>query len=55
MKKIIKQGEMLKPFYGFAFWDYQNNCGVTYPLGINLIVILYIDFLHWLRNPKQMK
>lgn len=55
MKRYIKQGEMLRPFYGLAYWDYQRNVGVCYPLGVNLIVILYIDFIRWLRDPRQTR
>lgn len=54
MRKIQKcnSGEMLPPFYGVAYRDYARNEAVLYPLVINLFVLLWREFVYWLKNPK---
>lgn len=53
LKKEVGPAQYLPPFYGFAYWDYPRNIRVCYPLGINLIVILALDFHAWLKDPKR--
>jgi len=53
LKKIIKPGEVVPPFYGIAYQEYYLNIAVCYPLGVNLIVLLYRDWVFWWKNPKQ--
>lgn len=54
MKKIICRGEMIPPFYGVSYHLYHQDKAVCYPLIINLIVIIYRDFIFWMKNPKGM-
>lgn len=56
MKRYLKEGEMIAPFYGIAYIDYERKCTpVCYPLGINLIVMLWRDWISWIKFPKQGK
>lgn len=55
MKKEIDQGSMIPPFYGMAYYRYESDKKVCYPIGINLIVILWRDFIYWLKFPKMGK
>lgn len=52
MKKRISRGELIPPFYGIAYRDYDKDLIICYPIFINLIIILYRDFKFWLKNPK---
>lgn len=42
-------GEIPPKGYGVAYHDYERNCHVFYPLGINWIVMLWsnMTFLYW--------
>lgn len=55
MKKIISPGVEIPPFYGIAYYDYARNEKVCYPIFINLIVLLWRDFVYWIKNPKGRK
>lgn len=53
MKKIIKRGEMIPPFYGIGYRCYVKDESWCYPIPLNLFVLLYFDFIWWLKNPKE--
>lgn len=54
MKKIvITQGERIPNFYGIARRNYETNTATCYLLGINLLVIVWDDFIRWLKYPKS--
>jgi hypothetical protein len=52
MKIEISPGEMIPRFYGIAYHRWDLNVAVCYPLFINLIVMLWREFVHWNKNPK---
>lgn len=53
MRREIREGEMIPPFYGIGYRDYSTDRKFCYPLFINLLVILWVDFKRWLKNPKN--
>lgn len=55
MKKVITRAEMIPPFYGVAERDYLRGQLICYPIGINLIVLLWNDFVSWLKSPVHPK
>lgn len=52
LKVLVKQSERIPCFYGLAYWDYERNVGVAYPLFLNLVALLWRDFIRWLKWPK---
>ena len=52
MKKLVRPGEVIPPFYGIAYIQWETDEAVAYPLFLNLLVILWRDCLHWLKHPK---
>ncbi len=52
IKKYKQQGEILPIFYGAAYFDWENNYYVCYPLGLNKIVSLYRTVIFWLKAPS---
>jgi len=51
-RKSIMPGQMIPPFYGISYIDWEKNEAVCHPVGINLIVLFWHDFKMWIRNPK---
>jgi hypothetical protein len=50
----VSDHEEVPPFYGIAYHDHLYRRSVCFPLFINLIVILYRDFVRWMKWPKAM-
>jgi hypothetical protein len=55
VRKEIREAQIIPPFYGVSYFDYQKARAVCYPLGVNLVVILWRDLCGWLRNPKGLR
>lgn len=53
MKREISPGEMIPRFYGIAYYDYPRNRAICYPLFINLIVMLWREFVYWNKVPRR--
>lgn len=54
LKKLKHNHEIIPRFYGIAYYDWsKGHVAVCYPLGINLIVMLWREFVSWNKNPKQ--
>lgn len=50
--KQIKAGERMPKFYGLAYWDYNMDIAICYPIPLNLFSRWLYDLTFWLKNPS---
>lgn len=51
----LKEGECIPRGYGIAYWEYDRNVAIAYPVPFNKIAGVLIQFWVWLRKPHYIK
>lgn len=54
LKREIPEGEVVPWYYGMAWRNYANKKTVCYPIPLNRIIKLLLQFWIWLREPKDI-
>jgi len=50
VQKAIKNGEMLPPFYGLAWYEYHRNIAICLPVPFNIVVAILRGCWLWIKH-----